>query len=128
MRFSRVEEWRHRRTHTTSSGIYQRFYRLEPRLSCDILLTREAVNPLQTEQKYLAAVPDLGNIAELSVPLIAEEYWVRPVCVGLVSCAGPIRRQATTPLSSQPQLLAWHGHSLAGAHAVPSVVQPTGGP
>jgi len=50
------------------------------------------VKPPQTEQKYLAAVPDLGNIAELSVPLIAEEYWVRQVSVGLGSCAGPIRR------------------------------------
>jgi len=32
------------------------------------------VQPSQTDQKDVAAVPDLGNIAELSVPLIAEEY------------------------------------------------------
>jgi hypothetical protein len=29
------------------------------------------VKPPQTDQKYVAAVHDLGNIAELSVPLIA---------------------------------------------------------
>jgi hypothetical protein len=32
------------------------------------------VKPLQTDEQYLAAVPDSGSIAELSVPLIAEEY------------------------------------------------------
>jgi hypothetical protein len=37
----------------------------------------------------VAAVLDLGNIAELSVPLITEEYWVRQASVGLVSCADP---------------------------------------
>ena len=39
------------------------------------------VKPPQTDQKYVAAVLDLGNIAELSVPLIAEEYWVRQTSV-----------------------------------------------
>ena len=43
----------------------------------------------QTDQKYLAAVSDLGNIAELSVPLIAEEYWVRQASVGLVHALVP---------------------------------------
>jgi hypothetical protein len=38
-------------------------------MSCNILLTREAVKPCQTDQKYLAAVPDLGNIAEQSAML-----------------------------------------------------------
>src|SRR5580704_8458902 len=32
---------------------------------------------------------DLGNIADLSVPLIAEEYSVRQASVGLESCADP---------------------------------------
>jgi hypothetical protein len=41
-------------------------------MSCNILLTREAVKPPQTDQKYLAAVPDLGNIAELSAPVGAK--------------------------------------------------------
>ena len=41
-------------------------YRLEPRLSCKILLTLKSP---QTNQKYVAAVSDLGNIAELSVLL-----------------------------------------------------------
>jgi hypothetical protein len=50
------------------------------------------VKPPQTDQKYLAALPDLGNIAELSMPLIAEEYGVRQASVRLVSCAGPLRR------------------------------------
>jgi len=31
-------------------------------LSCKILLVREAVKPPQTDQKYVAAVLDLGNI------------------------------------------------------------------
>jgi hypothetical protein len=43
------------------------------------------VKPPQTYQKYVAAVLDLGNIAVLS---------------------------AAIPLTSQPQLLAWKGHSL----------------
>jgi hypothetical protein len=38
------------------------------------MLAREAA---QTDQTYVAPVLDLGNIAELSVPLIAEEDWVR---------------------------------------------------
>jgi hypothetical protein len=39
------------------------------------------VKPPQTDQKYVAVVLDLGNIAELSVPLIAEEHWVRQASV-----------------------------------------------
>ena len=55
---------------------------------CHAIFCRPVKLP-QTEQKYLAAVPDLGNIAVLSVPLIAKEYWVRQASVGSVSCADP---------------------------------------
>jgi len=50
------------------------------------------VKPPQTEQKHVAAVADLDNIAEQSGSLIAEEWWVQQASVGLVSCGGSFRR------------------------------------
>jgi hypothetical protein len=78
------------------------------------------MKPPQTDQKYGAAVLDLGNIAELSVPLIAEEYWVRQASVGLVLCADPPK------VSGDPANLPAPAPCLARAFAgrnAPVVVQ-----
>ena len=70
------------------------FTALSPDLSCNILLTGEAASD-RTE--VFGGCARLGNIAELSVPLIAEEYGVRQGSVGLVVMPWPHPKGSDDP-------------------------------